>query len=78
MALNPHAPISLPKDRSRIFSIHRPELLVAMDASTSQDATDPIVPARYPTISSDFNSATVSDQLRILTTQVDQLRRASE
>ena len=46
MTLNPHAPKFLPKDRSRLLSIYRPELQTAMDASTSQDITDPIVPAK--------------------------------
>ena len=49
-----------------------------MHASTSQDITDPIVPAKFPKTSSDSNSPTVSEQLHLLTTQVDQLRRTSE
>ena len=49
-----------------------------MDASTSQGVADPIVPAKCPKTSSDSNSPTVSDELHLLTTQVDQLRKTSE
>ena len=49
-----------------------------MDASTSQDITDPFVPAECPNVSQDFNGPTVSEQLQVLTTQVDQLRITSE
>ena len=49
-----------------------------MDASTSQDTTDPIVSEQCPKTSSDSNSPTVSEQLHLLTTQVDQLRINSE
>ena len=70
MTLNPHAP--------RLFSIYRPELLIEMDASTSQDVADTFVPPNYPKTSSDSNSPTVSEQLHLLTTQVDQLRITSE
>ena len=73
MTLNPHAPIILREDRSRLFAIYRPELQTAMDASTSQDLIDPIVPAKYPKTSTDSNSPTVPEQLHKLTTQVDQL-----
>ena len=48
-----------------------------MFASTSQDVADPIVPARCPKTSSDSTSPTVSEQLHLLTTQVDQLRITS-
>ena len=78
MTLNLHAPILTPRDRSQLFSKYRPELLTEMDASTSQDIIDPIVPAKYPENSSVFKSPTVSKQLRLLTTQVDQLRITSE
>ena len=49
-----------------------------MNISTSQDASDPIVPAICPKTSPDSNSPTVSEQLHLLTTQVDQLRITSE
>ena len=78
MTLNPQAPIFRPKTRSRIFSIYRPELLTEMDASTSQDIIDLTIPAKSPKISSDSNNLTVSEQLHLLTTQVNQLRINSE
>ena len=49
-----------------------------MDASTSQDAADPFVPAKCPKPSSDSNRPTVSEQLHLLTTRVDQLKLSSE
>ena len=49
-----------------------------MDASTSQDVADPIVPAKCPKTSPDSNNPTVSEQLHFLTNQVDQLRITSE
>ena len=49
-----------------------------MDASTSQDVAGPIIPAKCPKTSPDSNSPTVSEQLHLLTTQVDQLRITSE
>ena len=76
--LNTHAPIFRPKTRSRIFAIYRSELLIEMDASTSQDVADPIVPANCPKPSSDSNRPTVSEQLHLLTTRVDQLKLSSE
>ena len=45
-----------------------------MDESTSRDVADPIVPAKCPKTSSDPKSPTVSEQLHLLTTRVDQLR----
>ena len=78
MTLNPHAPIFKPKTRSRLFAIYRPELLIEIDASTSQDVADPIFPAKCPKHSSDSNSPTVSNQLHLLTTRVDQLKLTSE
>ena len=78
MTLNPHAPIFRLKTRSRFFALYRPELLIEMDASTSQDVADPIVPAKCPKSSSDSNRPTVSEQLHFLTTRVDQLRLSSE
>ena len=78
MTLNPDAPIFEPKNRSRLLSINRSELLIAMDASTSEDITDPIVPAKCLKTSWDSNSPTVSEQIHLLTTEVDQLRVTSE
>ena len=78
MRLNPQAPIFKPKHRSRIFSIYRPELLTEMDASTSQDIIALTMPAKSPKTSSDSNNSTVSEQLHLLTTQVNQLIINSE
>ena len=78
MTLNPHAPIFKPTNCSRLFTIYRPELLTEMDASTSQDTIDLSIPAKCPKTSSHFNSPTVSEQLHLLTTQVNQLRITSE
>ena len=78
MTLNPHAPIFYRENSSRLFSIYRPELLIEMDASTFQDNTDPIVPAKCPKASSNSNSPRVSEQLNLLTTRVDQLRLTSK
>ena len=49
-----------------------------MDASTSLDIIDLTIPAKCPKTSSDSNSPTVSEQLHLLTTQVNQLRITSE
>ena len=78
MTLNPQALIFRPKNCSRLVVIYRPELLIEMDASTFKDVADPIVPAKCPKTSSDPNSPTVSEQVHLLTTQVDQLRITSE
>ena len=78
MTLNPHAPIFKPKTRSRLFAIYRTELLIEMDASSSQNVADPIVPDKRPKPSLDSNSLTVTEQLHLLTGRVDQLRQASE
>ena len=78
MTLNPHAPLFEPKNRSRLFSIYRPELLTGMDASTSRDIIDRTIPAKCPKNSSDSNSPTVSEQLHLLTTQDSPLRITSE
>ena len=40
MTLKPHAPIFNPKNCSRLFAKYRLELLIEMDASTSQDVAD--------------------------------------
>ena len=78
MTLNPHAPVFKPTNRSWLFSMYRTELLIEMVASTSQDITDLTIPAKCPKTSSDSNSSTVSEQLHLLTTQIDQLRITSE
>ena len=75
MTLNPHAPIFKPTTCSRLFTIYLLELLTEMDASTSQDVIDPAIPTKCPKTS---NSPTVSEQLHLLTTQVNQLRINSE
>ena len=49
-----------------------------MDASTSQDIIDLIIPTKCPETSPDSNSPTVSEQLHLLTTQVKQLRINTE
>ena len=49
-----------------------------MEASTSQDIIDLIIPTKCPKISPDSNSPTVSEQLRLLTSQVNQLRIDSQ
>ena len=74
MTQNPHGPIFKPKTGSRLFAKHRPELLIETNAFTSQNVADPIVPAKCPKTSSDSNSPTISEQLPLLTTRVDQLK----
>ena len=78
MTLNPHAPIFKSTNCSRLFTKYRPELLTEMDASTSQDIIDLTIPTKCPKASPDSNSPTVSEQLHLLTTQVNQLRVNSE
>ena len=78
MILIPHAPIFKPKNCSGLFAVCRSELLIEMDASTSQVVANPNVPAKCPKTSSDSNRPTVSEQLHLLTTQVDQLRIITE
>ena len=78
MTLNPHAPILKPETRSLLFAINHPELLIESDACTSQGVADAIVPAKCPKPPSNSNCPTVSEQLQVLTTQVDQLRITSE
>ena len=58
--------------------MYRPELLIEMNASTSQDVTDPIVPAKFSKTFLDPTSPIVSEQLHLLTTRIDQLRLTSE
>ena len=78
MTLNPHAPIFKPTNCSRLFTKYRPELLTEMDASISQDFVDLTIPTKCPKTSPDSNSPTVSEQLHLLTTQVNQLMINSE
>ena len=49
-----------------------------MDASTSQDIIDPTIPTKCPKTSPDSSSHTMSEQLHLLTTQVNQLKINSE
>ena len=49
-----------------------------MDASTSQDNIDLTIPTKCPKTSLDSSSPSVSEQLHLLTAQVNQLRRNSE
>ena len=76
--LNPQAPIFKPKNRSRLFSKYRPELLTEVDAPTSQYVIDLTSPAKSPKTSSESKNPTVSEQLHLLTTQVNQLTINSE
>ena len=78
MTLNPHAPIFKPTTCSRLFTIYRPELLTEMEASTSQDIIDLTIPTKYPRTSPHSNSSTVSEQLHLITSQVNQLKINSE
>ena len=78
MTLNPHAPIFKPTNCSRLFAIYRHELLTGMDASTSQDVIDLTIPTKCPKTSPDSDSPTVSEQLHLSTTQVNQIRINSE
>ena len=78
MTLNPHAPIFKPTTCSRLFTVYRPELLTKMEASTSQDIIDLTVPTKCPKTSPDSDSPTVSEQLHLLTSQVNQLRIDSQ
>ena len=58
--------------------MYRHELLTEMDASTSRDIIDLTIPNNCPKTSPDSISPTVSEQLHLLTTQVNQLRISSE
>ena len=78
MTMNPHAPVFKPTTCSRLFTINRPELLAEMDASTSQDIIDLTIPTKCPKTSPDSNSPTVSEQLHLSTSQVNQLKITSE
>ena len=49
-------------------------MLTELDASTSQDIIDLIIPTKCAKTSPDPNSPTVSEQLHLLTTQANQLR----
>ena len=74
MTLNPYAPIFKPTTCSRKFTIHRLDLRTKMEASTSQYIIDLTIPTKCPNTSPDSNSPTVSEQLHLLTSQVNQLR----
>ena len=78
MTLNPYAPIFQPTTCSRLFTIYRPDLRTKLEASTSQDFFDLSIPTNCPKTSPDSNSPTVSEQLHLLTTQVNQLRIDSQ
>ena len=78
MTLNPHAPIFKPTTCSRLLTIYRPDLLTKMEASTSQDINDLPIPIKCLKTSPDSNSPTVSEQLHLLTSQVNQLRIDSQ
>ena len=78
MTLNPHAPIFKPTTCSRLFTIYRPELLTKMEASTSQDTIDLPIPIKCLKTSPDSDSPSVSEQLHLLTSQVNQLRIDSQ
>ena len=78
MTLNPHANIFKPTNCSRLFTIYRRELVTEMDASTSQGIIDLTIPTKCPKTSPDSNNPTVSEQLHLFTTQVNQLRKNSE
>ena len=78
MTLNPYAPIFKPTTCSRLFTIYRPELLTEMEASTSQNILDLTIPTKCAKISPDSDSPTVSDQLHLLTSQVNQFRIDSQ
>ena len=49
-----------------------------MDGSTSQDFIDLTIPTKYPKTSPDSNSPIVSEQLHLLTSQVNQLKIKTE
>ena len=72
MTLNPHAPIFKPTTCSQLFKIYRPELLTGMEASTSQDIIHLTIPTKFPKTSPNSNSPTVSEQLHLLTSHVNQ------
>ena len=78
MKLNPHAPIFKPTAFSRLFKIYRPDLLTKMEASTSQDIIDLTIPTKCPKTTPVSKSPTVSEQLHLLTSQVNQLKINSE
>ena len=74
MTLIPHAPIFKPTTYSRLLTIYRPDLLTKMEASTSEGVIDLTIPTKCPKTSPDSNSPRVSEQLHLLTSQVNQLR----
>ena len=78
MTLNPLAPIFKPTTCSRLFTIYRPELLTEMEASTAQSILDLTIPTKCPKTSPNSDNPTVSEQLHLLTSQVNQLRIDSQ
>ena len=78
MTLNPYSPIFKPTTCSRLFTIYRPDLRTKVEASTSQDIIDLTIPTKCPKTSPDSNSPTASEQLHLLTSQVNQLRMDSQ
>ena len=78
MTLNPYAPIFKPTTCSRLFTVYRPDLRTKMEASTSPDIFDLTIPTKCPKTSPDSNRPTVSEQLHLLTRQVNQLRIDSQ
>ena len=74
MTLNPYAPIFKPTTCSRLFTIYRPDLRTKIEASTSQDIIDLTILTKCPKTSPDSNSPTVSEQLRLITSQANQIR----
>ena len=78
MTVSPHAPIFKPTTNSRLFTIYRPDLLTKLEASTSQDVIGLTLPTKCPKTSPDSNSPTVSEQLHLLRSQINQLRIDSQ
>ena len=78
MTLNPYAPIFKPTTCSRLFTIYRPDLRTKIEESTSQDIIDLTIQTNCPKPSPDSNSPTVSEQLQLLTSLVNQLRTDSQ
>ena len=74
----PTRTIFKPTTCSRFFTIYRPDLLTKMEASTSQDVIDLTIPTNCLKTSSHSNSPTVSEQLHLLTNQVNQLKIDSQ
>ena len=67
-----------PTTCSRLLTIYRPDILTKMEASTSKDIIDLTIPTKCPKDSPDSKSPTVSEQLHLLTSQVNQVRIDSQ